>query len=77
MSGEESDDPNAENQEGGDPPALEVEGPARPIMSSERWGDLPTQTRDIFTTEGGPDMPAQYRDWIDSYYRRLNERTPR
>lgn len=75
--GQASDDPDPENKTGGDPPSLALEGPARPSTSSERWGDLPVQTRDIFTTAGGPGMPAQYRDWIDSYYRRLSERAPR
>jgi hypothetical protein len=26
----------------------------------------------VFRTKGGADMPAQYRDWIEAYYRRLN-----
>jgi ribosomal protein S19E (S16A) len=30
--------------------------------------------RDIFRTGGGRNMPPEYRDWIDSYYRRLNAR---
>lgn len=40
----------------------------------EIWGNLPIHLRDIFRAEGQGDMPARYRDWIDSYYRRLNER---
>lgn len=40
----------------------------------EVWGNLPIHLRDIFRAEGGVDVPAQYRDWIDSYYRRLNRR---
>jgi len=42
--------------------------------TAERWGDLPVHVRDLFRSEGGRDMPAQYRDWIDGYYRRLNKR---
>ena len=37
------------------------------------WGNLPLHMRDIFRSEGGSDMPARYRDWIDNYYRRLNK----
>lgn len=39
----------------------------------EIWGNLPIHLRDIYRAEGREDLPAQYRDWIDSYYRRLNE----
>ena len=39
--------------------------------SNDRWGDLPIQVREVFRTEGGMDMPPQYRDWIDGHYRRL------
>jgi hypothetical protein len=28
----------------------------------------------LFRTEGGGDLPPQYRDWIDAYHRRLNRR---
>ena len=41
---------------------------------NEAWGNLPIHLRDIFRAEGGVEVPAQYRDWIDSYYRRLNRR---
>ena len=37
----------------------------------DKWGDLPVHVRDVFRTQGGGDMPAQYRDWIDAYYRRM------
>jgi len=39
-----------------------------------RWGELPVHVREIFSSEGGGDMPPQYRDWIESYYRKLNKR---
>ena len=39
--------------------------------SGDKWGDLPVHVRDVFRTQGGGDMPAQYRDWIDAYYRRM------
>ena len=56
-----------------DPPDAET-GRVEVQDSSERWGDLPEHVRDLFRTEGGRDMPPQYRDWIDGYYRRLNRR---
>lgn len=39
-----------------------------------KWGELPPTAREIFTSQGGGDLPPQYRDWIDAYYRRLNQR---
>jgi thiol-disulfide isomerase/thioredoxin len=56
-----------------EPPAAET-GRVEVQDSAERWGDLPEHVRDLFRTEGGRDMPPQYRDWIDGYYRRLNRR---
>lgn len=56
-----------------DPPAAET-GRVEVQDSAERWGDLPEHVRDLFRTEGGREMPPQYRDWIDGYYRRLNRR---
>ncbi len=49
------------------------EAARRPGNDVEIWGNLPIHLRDIFRAEGQGDMPARYRDWIDSYYRRLNE----
>ncbi len=40
---------------------------------SERWGFLPERDREVFRNQGGDDLPAQYRDFIDAYYRRLNQ----
>jgi hypothetical protein len=61
------------NRKAEPPPPLETER-VTAGQSNERWGDLPEQVRDLFRTEGGGDMPPQYRDWIDAYYRRLNQR---
>jgi hypothetical protein len=36
-----------------------------------RWGNLPLRVREIFRVEGADDLPPQYRDWIDGYYRRM------
>jgi hypothetical protein len=66
----ESDD-EPENRAGGPPPKAET-ATASGDRSNESWGDLPPTVRDLFRTEGGSDLPPQYRDWIDAYYRRLN-----
>lgn len=57
------------------PPERATEAPSRRDPKNEAWGNLPIHLRDIFRAEGGVDVPAQYRDWIDSYYRRLNRRS--
>lgn len=64
---------NPENLKTGAPPPIPT-AKTDAAQSNERWGDLPVQVRDLFRTEGGGDMPSQYRDWIDAYYRRLNQR---
>jgi hypothetical protein len=43
------------------------------VDDRERWGDLPIQVRDVFRVEGGGDLPPRYREWIDAYYRRMNQ----
>lgn len=49
---------------------------ARPVAAgAEDWGNLPQHVRELFRAEGGRDVPPRYRDWIDSYYRRLNRRS--
>ena len=47
---------------------------ARPVDSKDTWGDLPERAKAVFSAQGGGDMPVQYRGWIDSYYKRLNQR---
>ena len=61
------------NQPSGPPRPLETARIAPSGDAKDRWGDLPQQVRDVFRTEGTSDLPAQYRDWIDAYYRRLNK----
>ena len=56
-------------------PDQETQDPNLSSDDLEHWGDLPVHVRDIFRAEGGKKMPSQYRDWIDSYYRRLNARS--
>lgn len=66
------DDPNdpAHNQAGG-PPKADKQGPGSRGDGNDRWGDLPVRAREVFRVEGASDLPPQYRDWIDGYYRRL------
>ena len=62
----------ARNSPGSEPPKLATEKVDGALVN-ERWGELPVQVRDLFRTEGGASLPPQYRDWIDAYYRRLNQ----
>ena len=40
---------------------------------ADRWGNLPERVRNVFQNQITDDLPLQYRDWIDAYYRRLNK----
>lgn len=62
------------NTPGPKPPGGASDAANRNPDGQERWGELPVHVRDVFRIEGGGDMPVQYRDWIDSYYRRLNKK---
>jgi hypothetical protein len=56
------------------PPRQDASG--APVTSgddSERWGMLPERVQQVFQNQITDDLPLQYRDWIDSYYRRLNK----
>ncbi len=66
------EDPNGpdENRPGQNPPNAKT-GPGSTGSGDDRWGDLPVRAREIFRVEGGSDLPPQYRDWIDGYYKRL------
>jgi hypothetical protein len=67
-------DANPENTPGKAPPAQPTDRTQRSAEDRDHWGDLPIHARDVFRTEGGGDMPVQYRDWIDAYYKRLNKK---
>jgi hypothetical protein len=67
---------SAKNQESGPPPGSKQDKASVGSDGKDRWGDLPEQAREVFRSEGGHDMPVQYRDWIDAYYRRLNHKQP-
>lgn len=45
--------------------------PVTHSSDSDQWGVLPPKVQEIFRNESSIDVPVQYRDWIDSYYRRL------
>jgi hypothetical protein len=57
----------------GTPRVDEAGQPVPPGGDAERWGFLPERFRETFRNQGADDLPVQYRDWIDSYYRRLNQ----
>ncbi|HED64656.1 MAG TPA: hypothetical protein ENJ09_03770 [Planctomycetes bacterium] len=65
----DSSDPS--NRRGQDPRAPRGQG-GRAGDDAEQWGFLPARVREVFRNPGSRDLPVQYRDWIDTYYRRLN-----
>jgi len=56
------------------PPGSETEKLSRGADARETWGYLPEHARDVFRTQGGGQMPARYREWIDAYYKKLNQK---
>lgn len=62
-----------ENREG-DPNDPESGDAVQRAKDKDKWGMLPERVRATFQNQGGEELPAQYRDWIDAYYRRLGER---
>ena len=60
----------------GDPRTDETGPPATPGDDAREWGFLPERVQERFRNQGGDDLPPRYRDWIDAYYRRLNQRRP-
>jgi len=66
-----------ENEEQHAPPtqAENSEGVSVGSDKGQRWGELPKHAQRVFRAEGGGAMPVTYRDWIDAYYRRLNQST--
>lgn len=65
----------ARNTPANPPPGSSPEVPQAGPTAADKWGDLPLHVRDVFRAQGGGDMPAQYRDWIDAYYRRMSKRS--
>jgi hypothetical protein len=71
--GDQADKPGGKKDAGDAAADGETGEGTRSGRDAEIWGNLPIHLRDIYRAEGREDMPAQYRDWIDSYYRRLND----
>ena len=65
----------AKNNPANPPGASPTDAPHAGASAVDKWGDLPVHVRDVFRAQGGGDMPAQYRDWIDAYYRRMAKRS--
>ena len=65
----------SQNRLGAPPPKGASDPASRGANAVDKWGELPVHARDVFRAQGGGDMPAQYRDWIDAYYRRLAKRS--
>lgn len=66
-----ADAQDARNRPGDEPPGGATGSPGSRGEDADRWGDLPVKVRDVFRHEGSEELPPQYRDWIDAYYRRL------
>jgi hypothetical protein len=62
------------NTNGKTPPGSATEKNAHAPDSRDSWGYLPEHARDVFRTQGGGQMPARYREWIDAYYKKLNQK---
>jgi hypothetical protein len=75
--GEKPDDrgpnpPPGENRPS--PPRIDESGqPFAHGNDADRWGSLPERVQKVFQNQITDDLPLQYRDWIDAYYRRLNK----
>ena len=75
--GEKPDDrgpnpPGGENRPS-DPRQDQGGAPVGAGNDAERWGTLPERVRQVLQNQITDDVPLQYRDWIDAYYRRLNK----
>lgn len=82
-SGKDGDEPNggdekkgSEDRPGKKPPKGEIGDPSN-ATGNEEWGDLPVHLRKTFQNGVSDDVPPRYRDWVDSYYKRLNRRSGR
>lgn len=58
------------------PPPGETGAPSG-ATGAEEWGDLPVHLRKVFQNGVSEDVPPRYRDWVDSYYKRLNKGSKR
>lgn len=53
------------------PPGSE-RGPGSGAGEIAPWGELPPRVQEIFSNQNADEVPLLYRDWIDSYYRRVS-----
>ena len=72
--GKQKSQQEGRNQPGQAPPKLGTDVVEHGPDAREAWGWLPEHARDVFRTQGGGAMPARYREWIDAYYRKLNQK---
>lgn len=72
--GNQGDPPPTPKQPARAAPDDETQDPLMASPDREQWGNLPVHMQELFRAEGGERMPTRYRDWIESYYRRLNDR---
>lgn len=70
------DSDQQDQRPGEDPPESETGDPAN-AAGNENWGELPVHLRRVFENSVSDDVPARYRDWVDSYYKRLARRSGR
>lgn len=74
--GDQESNQTPDQQKGDNPPESET-GDAANASGNENWGELPVHLRRVFENSVSDDVPARYRDWVDSYYKRLGQRSGR
>lgn len=74
---EGSQDSGQQDQRPGDDPPESETGDPADARGNENWGELPVHLRRVFENSVSDDVPARYRDWVDSYYKRLARRSGR
>lgn len=70
--GGQEDSQGAENRPGNQPSDGST-GRVQQSLDADKWGFLPERQKATFRNQGRDNLPVQYRQWIDSYYRRLNQ----
>lgn len=68
----DQDNPDSGSNRDGEDPGGQQGARSSASGDADRWGELPVRVREVFRNQGREDLPVQYRDWIDAYYRRLN-----
>lgn len=69
--GAEEGGPEGQQLSGRRPPGSE-RGPGSGAGQIAPWGELPPRVQEIFSNQNAEEVPLQYREWIDSYYRRVS-----